>query len=77
VAYHDPHVAQLTLAGQTWISEPLTPAQLGAADCVVVATDHSGLDWALVRAHARVIVDTRNALRGQPLEGPGARIVKL
>ena len=77
VAYHDPHVAQLTLAGQTWTSEPLTPAQLGAADCVVVATDHSGLDWALVRAHARVIVDTRNALRGQPLDGPGARVIRL
>ena len=77
VTYYDPHVPALTLGAQTWASEPLTPALLELADCVVIATDHSGLDWVLVRAHARVIVDTRNALRGLPLAGPGARVIKL
>jgi UDP-N-acetyl-D-glucosamine dehydrogenase len=77
VSFHDPHVDRLTLDGQTLASQPLTAAVLQAADCVVVATDHSAIDWALVRAAARVVVDTRNALRGQPVEAPGARIVKL
>ncbi len=76
VAYHDPHVAGLPLGGQAWESQALTPALLRSADCVVIATDHSGVDWDLVRAHARVIVDTRNALRGQAA-APGARVIKL
>ena len=77
VVYHDPYVPGMSLAGQAWESQPLTPALLQSADCVVIATDHSGLDWALVRAHARVIVDTRNALRGLPAAAPGARVIKL
>ncbi len=76
VVYHDPHVPGLTLSGQTWESPALTPALLQSADCVVIATDHTDLDWDLVRAHARVIVDTRNALRGQPAAA-GARVIKL
>ena len=76
VVYHDPHVPGLTLSGQTWESRALTPALLQSADCVVIATDHTDLDWDLVRAHARVIVDTRNALRGQPAAA-GARVIKL
>jgi UDP-N-acetyl-D-glucosamine dehydrogenase len=58
-------------------SQPLTQALLQAADCVVIATDHSTLDWDLVRAQARVVVDTRNALRGQPPGGAGAQVIKL
>jgi UDP-N-acetyl-D-glucosamine dehydrogenase len=42
----------------------LTPEALAAADCVVVLTDHSSVDWAAVVGNARRIVDTRNATRG-------------
>ena len=77
VSFHDPHVARLTLDGDELASQPLSAALLQAADCVVVATDHSAIDWALVRTAARVVVDTRNALRGQPVSVPSARVVKL
>jgi UDP-N-acetyl-D-mannosaminuronate dehydrogenase len=30
----------------------------------VIVTDHSSLDYGLIRANARAIVDTRNVLRG-------------
>lgn len=40
----------------------LTPDALRAADCVVIVTDHRAFDWAMVAKHARVIVDTRNAI---------------
>ena len=34
------------------------------ADCVVITTDHTGFDYAEVLANAKLIVDTRNALKG-------------
>ena len=37
-------------------------AALAAADCVVIATDHSDYDWTQVRADDRLIVDTRHVL---------------
>ncbi len=76
VAYHDPYVARVELEGRAWRSTALTAEALRAADCVVIATDHAAIDWALVRAEARVIVDTRNALHGRA-ERPGTRLVKL
>ena len=36
--------------GQTMHSVPLTPEALKAADCVMVVTDHTGIDYALVQA---------------------------
>jgi UDP-N-acetyl-D-glucosamine dehydrogenase len=35
-------------------------AALAAADCVVVATDHSVYDWESVRHTARLLVDSRH-----------------
>jgi UDP-N-acetyl-D-glucosamine dehydrogenase len=75
VSYHDPYVASVCLDEREWRSTALTPETLAAADCVVIATDHAAVDWAMVRAHARVIVDTRNALKG--VEGGGARVIRL
>jgi UDP-N-acetyl-D-glucosamine dehydrogenase len=76
VRYHDPYVPEVRLAERTAVlhSEALTPAALQAADCVLVITNHSVFDWEMVRQHARLIVDTRNALKNT--DGP-ARVVKL
>jgi UDP-N-acetyl-D-glucosamine dehydrogenase len=74
VSYHDPWVAHVSAPGLDLVSQPLTPEALRAADCVVITTDHSSFDWDLIRAHARLVVDTRNALRDQP---GAARVVKL
>jgi len=75
VSFHDPHVARVAVGEQRYESQPLTAESLAAADCVVVATDHSDFDWDFVRAHARLVVDTRNALRGSA--NGGGRVVKL
>jgi UDP-N-acetyl-D-glucosamine dehydrogenase len=32
-------------------------------DCVLVATHHQAYDWQMVADNAKLIVDTRNALR--------------
>src|SRR5688500_18219261 len=63
VAYHDPHVAGFREDGKEYRSVPLNRAALEAADCVMIVTDHSSLDYGLIAANARAIVDTRNALR--------------
>ena len=62
VSYHDPHVPSFQEDGREYRSVPLTPAALEAADCVMVVTDHSAIDFPLVRRHARLAVDTRHAL---------------
>jgi UDP-N-acetyl-D-glucosamine dehydrogenase len=62
--YHDPFVPELALEGRNWKSVELTDAELGAADLVVILTDHSGIDWQRVVAGAQRVYDTRNATRG-------------
>ena len=44
-------------------SKELAPA-VKTADCVVIITDHTGLDYASVVENSTLIVDTRNALKG-------------
>ena len=62
VTYHDPHVPKLKDEGIDLASLPLSSETLAAADCVVIVTDHSDVDYALVERCARLVVDTRNAL---------------
>ncbi len=77
--YHDPLVPVLPatrehpeLAGR--VSQPLTPETLRTVDAVLIATDHDGVDYALVAEHARLVVDTRNVMARHGLTG--ATIVK-
>jgi UDP-N-acetyl-D-glucosamine dehydrogenase len=67
VAFTDPHVPQLDARvsgmGSALASVPLTGASLAAFDCVAILTDHSAFDYALMVAHADLIVDTRNAIK--------------
>ena len=64
VEYHDPHVPKLKDDDLELKSVPLTPDVLSGADCVLIVTDHSDVDYVLVARHARLVVDTRNALAG-------------
>jgi len=63
VSYHDPYVPVLKEDGHELRSVPLSAETLQNADCVVIVTDHSSLDYRLIGAKARRLVDTRNALR--------------
>jgi UDP-N-acetyl-D-glucosamine dehydrogenase len=70
VSYHDPHVRQLQDDDIDLASTPLTAETLGAADCVVIVTDHSDVDYPLIARSARLVVDTRNALARLRRRGP-------
>ena len=63
VAFHDPYVKQVREDGHLLTSSDLTAESLRKADCVVIVTDHSVIDYAMVAREARRVVDTRNALR--------------
>ena len=63
VGYHDPYVPAFEEDGHRFASVALTAGTVREADCVMIVTDHSSLDYGLIAANARAIVDTRNALR--------------
>lgn len=66
VDYHDPHVPathKMRRYDLGMKSITLTPDALGGYDCVLVATHHKAYDWQMIADHARLIVDTRNALK--------------
>jgi UDP-N-acetyl-D-glucosamine dehydrogenase len=39
-------------------------SEAAKADCVVIVTDHKAFDYAVLVRDAKLIVDTRNALKG-------------
>ncbi len=71
LSYTDPHVPHLKFDSGSLESQPLEEA--GRADCVVIVTDHSRVDYARLVEIAPLIVDTRNVLRGFSSE----KIVRL
>ncbi len=73
VDYHDPHVPSLEAEGLALrsISAEPTPSGIGAYDLVLIATDHSCVDWARVVREAQCVFDCRNATRGVVAGGAG------
>ncbi len=63
VSYSDPYVSSLKLSGNLLGSQDLFAA-IADADCAVIITDHSGLDYDKIVENSKIIVDTRNALKG-------------
>ena len=63
VRYHDPFVPEIREDDLSLDSVGLTAEDVHAADCVVLATDHSNLDYEMLCAESRAVVDTRNALK--------------
>jgi len=71
VSYHDPlipHVRLTVRRGAPAMNDtllrsvPLNEATISTADVVLIATDHSNVDYMLVAKHAKAVLDTRNVL---------------
>ena len=71
LSYSDPYVPKLQLDGIDLQAQPDGVAS--EADCAVIITNHSAFDYREIAAHSRLIVDTRNALKGLT----GTHIVRL
>jgi UDP-N-acetyl-D-glucosamine dehydrogenase len=63
VNYHDPFVPSFEEHGVALECVPLTEEVLAAHDLVIVASDHTCVDYSYVARHARYVLDTRNALK--------------
>ncbi|GGE03204.1 UDP-N-acetyl-D-glucosamine dehydrogenase [Tsuneonella deserti] len=74
VDFHDPLIGTIPntrdypeLAGRT--SSPLEVGKLSSYDGVLIVTDHSSVNYDLVAKEAKMIVDTRNVMRGRLCTG--------
>jgi UDP-N-acetyl-D-glucosamine dehydrogenase len=63
ITYSDSYVPSVHLSDRVLYSQDMLPS-VDAADCVVIVTDHTGVDYSQVLERSRVVVDTRNALKG-------------
>jgi UDP-N-acetyl-D-glucosamine dehydrogenase len=73
VQYSDPHLPVLPEGRRHRLrlsSIPLDATTIARYDALVLVTDHSDFDYAALFAHARLIVDTRNAFGQRGLTGP-------
>ncbi len=78
VDYSDPHVPTTPRVRRHDLkmeSVAITPENLKKYDAVVVSTAHSAFDWGVIASGARLVVDTRDALRDHE-ETMGERLVR-
>jgi UDP-N-acetyl-D-glucosamine dehydrogenase len=72
ITYSDPYVSDLRHEGKDLEASDLA-AGCASADCVVIVTDHKDFNYPDVLASSKLIVDTRNAMKGLVSE----KIVRL
>ncbi len=65
VSYHDPYFAHVGRGRNYDLNlSRASLDDLGAYDCVLIATDHSDYDYARIAREAQLLIDTRNATKG-------------
>jgi UDP-N-acetyl-D-glucosamine dehydrogenase len=62
ICFSDPYVPQITINETNLDSVTLSPELLQSMDLVVVLTDHSKFNYAMIAKFSPLIFDTRNAL---------------
>lgn len=74
VSYHDPFIPAVkpsrehgNLMGRKSVT--LSSRAIAGADAVVVVTDHDDIDYALIGGHAKLVLDTRNAMTRAGISG--------
>ncbi len=75
VAYHDPYIPHLDHDNIRLDSVSDLMAEVAAADCVAIITNHSDYDYPAILAAAQMVVDTRNALGKAGKDNP--KVVRL
>jgi len=78
VEFSDPHVPEMVPVRKHNLemrSVDLTPESVGSYDAVLIATNHDVFDYGMLASNARLIVDTRDAMRRWKCE-MGDRLVR-
>ncbi|AFY81414.1 nucleotide sugar dehydrogenase [Oscillatoria acuminata] len=63
LTYHDPYVPEIQVSGHHLESVELTQGAIGDVDLVIIATDHSKIDYLDVVEKAQSVFDTRGVTR--------------
>jgi UDP-N-acetyl-D-glucosamine dehydrogenase len=74
IAYSDPHIPVFPRMREHYFdlkSTELTAESLAGFDCVIVGTNHDLFDYALIKKHSKLIVDTRGVY-----QEPAVNVVK-
>jgi UDP-N-acetyl-D-glucosamine dehydrogenase len=74
IVYHDPFVDSFAADGAPVPAVELTAEAVAGVDAVLIVTDHRDVDYELVVDNARLVLDTRNVLKGRHDD---ARIVRF
>lgn len=64
VSYYDPLIPYLRYNRMDLKPIRLTKQELGRFDCVVIATDHSTIDYDFILENSKLIFDARNVFKG-------------
>lgn len=74
ISYHDPYIPRTERTRKYNFrleSEALTPENVASKDLIIIVTDHDNVDYEVIAAHGRLIVDTRNTMRKRSLPVSG------
>ncbi|MEC4668297.1 MAG: nucleotide sugar dehydrogenase, partial [Nitrospirota bacterium] len=63
LAYADPFTRTVVVDGRSYEAVKVTATRLEQADCALILTAHSALDYELIARHAPLVFDTRNGTR--------------
>lgn len=79
VSFHDPYVPAVHLEGngRHLNGIGLSLEVVSDADCVVIVTNHSNIDYGWIAEHAKLVVDTRNTTRDLRDERFDGKIIRL
>lgn len=75
LCFHDPYVGAFDVDGESVRSVALDKETIVQQDAVLIITDHSDVDYDLVSGNAKLVFDTRNAMK--KAEGDHENVVKL
>ena len=70
ISYHDPYVQEFNNEK----SIVLNSANIKMQDALIITTDHTNVDYALIGKHAKLIIDTRNVMA--KIENPNACVLR-
>lgn len=65
IDYHDPYVPVIDWNGQLMRSVSISLELASSVDAVIIVTNHSNFDYEMIQKSAKLVVDTRNAIKGE------------
>jgi len=64
VSYYDPYIPEFTINGKEYKSlKELTKEEIKEKDVVIITTAHTKIDYEMVLKNAKLVFDTRNAIK--------------